>query len=75
MATARVSVPGVHCEHCVASIEGSVSKAAGVRRVDVDLETRSVTVEHDSTITGRDEITRLIEDQGYDVELVEEVSA
>jgi copper chaperone len=73
--TTRVSVPGVHCDHCQVSIEGAVSKAAGVQRVAVDLATKQVTVDHDAAVTDIDEITRRIEDQGYDVESIEEVSA
>ena len=75
MTTTRVSVPGVHCDHCQASIEGAVSKADGVARVEVDLATKQVTVDHDAAVTDIAEITRLIEDQGYDVESFEEVSA
>jgi copper chaperone len=73
--TTRVSVPGVHCDHCVASIEGTLSKADGVQRVEVDLASKQVTVHHEPEVTGVGELVRLIEDQGYDVESFEEVSA
>jgi copper chaperone len=73
--TTRVSVPGVHCDHCVASIEGAVSKADGVQRVEVDLASKQVTVHHEPEVTGVGELVHLIDDQGYDVESFEEVSA
>jgi copper chaperone CopZ len=41
----------------------------------VDLATRQVTIDHDAGVTDIAEITHLIEDQGYDVESFEEVSA
>jgi copper chaperone CopZ len=46
--TARYRVPAVHCEHCVMSIREEVSDVDGVEDVDVDLETKVV------TISGRD---------------------
>lgn len=75
MTTTRVSVPGVHCDHCKMSIEGAVSKAEGVERVEVDLSGKQVTVAHNAAVTNIGEIVGLIEDQGYDVESFEEVSA
>ena len=38
------SVPGVHCAHCAMSIREEVSEVEGVQDVDVDLETKVVTV-------------------------------
>ena len=75
MTTTRVSVPGVHCDHCRVAIEGAVSRADGVRRVGVDLGARQVTIDHDAEVTDVGELVRLIEDQGYDVESFEEESA
>jgi copper chaperone CopZ len=46
-----------------------------VRRVEVDLATKQVTVDHDAEVTDISELVRLIEDQGYDVESFEEVPA
>ena len=75
MTTTRVSVPGVHCEHCKGAIEGAISRASGVQRAQVDLLTKQVTVEHDTEVTDVGELVVLIEAQGYDVESFEEVSA
>jgi copper chaperone len=38
------SVPGVHCAHCAMSIREEVSEVEGVEDVDVDLETKVVTI-------------------------------
>ncbi len=75
MATTRFSVPGVHCNHCQSSIQQAVSKAEGVQRVEVDLASKQVTVDHGEEVTAIGEIKRLIEDQGYDVVSFEEISA
>ena len=40
----KYTVPAVHCAHCVMSIREEVSAVEGVESVDVDLETKLVTV-------------------------------
>jgi copper chaperone len=42
--TVRYRVPAVHCDHCVMSIREEVFEVEGVTEVDVDLETKVVTV-------------------------------
>jgi copper chaperone len=42
--TITYSVPGVHCGHCRAAITEEVSAVAGVESVEVDLESKRVTV-------------------------------
>ena len=59
------SVPGVSCEHCQAAIAGEVGKLAGVTGVDVDLETKLVSVRGESLDDAG--IRAAIDDAGYDV--------
>ena len=42
--TVTYSVPTIHCAHCAMSIREEVSEVDGVEDVDVDLETKLVTV-------------------------------
>ena len=42
--TVIYNVPGIHCEHCGMSIREEVSEVEGVEEVDVDLESKVVTV-------------------------------
>jgi copper chaperone len=42
--TITYSVPTIHCDHCAMSIREEVSEVEGVSEVDVDLETKAVTV-------------------------------
>lgn len=44
MSTITYAVPEVSCDHCRAAIAREVSTVAGVEAVDVDLETKIVTV-------------------------------
>ncbi len=59
------SVPGISCDHCRTAISGEVTKVAGVSAVDVDLETKTVTVNgagfNDAAV--RD----AIDEAGYDI--------
>ena len=59
------SVPGVSCGHCVSAVSAEVERVAGVESVEVDLETKRVTVR------GREVDDRLvraaIREAGYEV--------
>ena len=51
--TITYSVPAIHCAHCAMSIREEVSEVEGVDEVDVDLETKVVTVRATSSTTRR----------------------
>jgi copper chaperone len=42
--TVTYSVPAVHCAHCAMSIREEVTEVEGVEDVDVDLDSKRVTV-------------------------------
>ncbi len=58
-------VPGVSCGHCRAAICAEVEAVGGVTRVDVDLDSKQVTVEG----AGIDEaaVRSAIDRAGYDI--------
>lgn len=66
MTTTTFAVPGINCEHCKNAIEDAVAPAAGVAAVEVDVASRTATVEHDERAPV-ERLIELIEDQGYDV--------
>ncbi len=61
-------VSDVTCGHCKAAIEGEVAKLPGVERVDVDVDTKRVTVEGD---VAHDAVVAAIAEAGYDEILAE----
>jgi copper chaperone len=64
MTTRLYSVPGISCGHCKAAIEGEVGEVAGVERVEVDVETKTVRVEGAAS----DEAVRgAVDTAGYEV--------
>ncbi len=61
-----LNVPNVSCRHCKMAIESAVSGLAGVDRVDVDVEAKSVAVYlRDGGDLGT--VKSVIEDEGYPV--------
>ena len=59
------SVPDVHCAHCSAAITAEVSRVAGVRSVDLDLEGKVVSVQGAGMNDA--EIRSAIAEAGYEV--------
>jgi copper chaperone len=64
--TTVISVPEVHCGHCVSSIEGALAPMDGVSEATVSLEATNVTVQHDDTVSVA-QLEAAIEEQGYEV--------
>ena len=67
MATTVLRVEGMACEHCVKAVTQAVSALTGVSGVTVDLQGKTVTVEHTPQSATLAQIKEAIEDQGYDV--------
>lgn len=65
MSKLTFSVPGMSCGHCEAAVKGEVIKVAGVTGVEVDLDTKIVTVAGDPLDTAA--IVAAIDEAGYAV--------
>jgi len=59
------SVPGMHCGHCKAAVTHELEAVAGVESVDVDLDSKHVTI----TGHGLDDaaLRAAIDEAGYEV--------
>jgi copper chaperone CopZ len=62
--TITYSVPAIHCEHCATSIREEVFEVEGVDDVDVNLETKVVTI-HGRALDDA-ALRAAIEEAGYD---------
>ncbi len=60
------SVPDMTCGHCKTTVENAVSSLDGVRSAEVNLEAKTVTVDHDETVDSTS-IVGAIEEAGYQV--------
>ena len=67
MTSTTLNVPDISCGHCKSSIEGAVSGLAGIERVEVAIETKTVDLSFDDSAIALDAIIETIEDQGYEV--------
>ena len=63
--TLTLSVPAMTCGHCEASVKQEVGAIDGVTGVDVDLDTKDVTITGDEL--DRDAIVAAIDEAGFDV--------
>ena len=57
------SVPGMHCGHCERAVSAELEQVAGVESLDVDLETKLVSVRGSNL---DDALLAAIEDAGYE---------
>ncbi len=62
--TTIVTVTGMSCGHCAASVREEITEIPGVRAVEVDLTSGTVTIDSDSVVEPS-AIRTAIEDAGY----------
>lgn len=65
MITEQFHVPDVSCAHCVNAITTEVSALPGIAKIDVNLDDKTVTVEHDAQVDVAT-IVAAINEAGYD---------
>lgn len=66
MTTTTYNVPDVSCEHCVRAVTQEVGKLEGVEDIQVDLDTKTVTVRREDRVTDA-QIIAALDEAGYDV--------
>ncbi|XP_023381636.1 copper-transporting ATPase 1 isoform X2 [Pteropus vampyrus] len=64
-----IDIDGMTCNSCVQSIEGVISKKAGVKSIRVSLANGNGTVEYDPLLTSPETLRDAIEDMGFDAAL------
>ena len=64
--TGRFAVEGMHCNGCVRSVTGAVSRLPGVEKVDVSLDDKQATVAYDAGAVQPDQIVKAIEAAGFE---------
>ena len=62
--TVTYSVPAIHCAHCAMSIREEISEVEGVEMIDVDLDSKLVTVSGRELDDGK--LRAAIEEAGYE---------
>lgn len=66
MKTQKISIEGMSCSHCVASVTAALKEQSGVTDVKVSLENKNATVVFDENIVSCDTLVQVIEDIGFE---------
>jgi copper ion binding protein len=66
METAQITIEGMTCEGCVASVKRSLQRVAGVQEVDVSLDEHRAKVTYDPARVAVDDLKRAVERAGYE---------
>jgi copper chaperone len=67
MTEKTLRVPGIHCGHCKAAVEGELSKIPGVASSNADVDKGTVEVSYDERTVTTEDLEYAIEEAGYDV--------
>lgn len=70
-----VKVGGMTCGACTSAVEGAFKNVAGVKSFSISLLSERAVVEHDTGILSPEQISEMIEDTGFDAEIVESKEA
>ena len=65
MTTTVFSVPGMTCGHCKQAVTTEVDKIAGVSSIEVDLDTKKVTVTSSEPLSWSD-VVSAIDEAGFE---------
>ena len=63
----RIVAPDIVCEGCAGAIKNALGQIGGVAAVEVDVETKSVSVRHDKEVS-REKIIEILDDAGFPAE-------
>ncbi|KAM0719863.1 hypothetical protein Q7P37_003998 [Cladosporium fusiforme] len=70
-----VKVGGMTCGACTSAVEGAFKDVAGVKSFSISLLSERAVVEHDADILSPEQVAEMIEDTGFDAEIVESKQA
>ncbi len=62
-----LSVPDISCEHCVMTINGTLSVLPGVEAVTTDIPSKTVHLRYDPSHISLEKVEAVLDDIGYTV--------
>ncbi|MDR1559253.1 MAG: copper ion binding protein [Clostridiales bacterium] len=62
-----LKVEGMSCGHCEIAIQDAVRKLPGIKKVKASKRKKEATVEYDAASVSAEQITKAINDTGYQV--------
>ena len=63
----KLKAPDIVCGGCAASIKNALGAMDGIKRIEVDIDKKSVAIEHDDDVS-REKIEAALDDIGFPVE-------
>ena len=63
----KLSVPGIVCGGCASGIKKALDKVSGIEKVEVDVATKIVTVEHNEKVS-REKLADVLDETGFAAE-------
>ena len=62
--TTNFNVPEISCDHCKSTIIDTLSVVENIESIDIDIQTKDVTIQSSETIN-LDLVKSLLDEQGY----------
>jgi copper chaperone len=66
MAQEIIKVEGMSCMHCQLRVKKAVEAVEGVKRADVNLQTKEVTIEYEEGKVNLEDVKAAIRETGYE---------
>ena len=63
----KLTVPSIVCGGCASGIKKALDKVSGIEKVEVDVTTKIVTVEHHENVS-REKLADVLDDAGFTAE-------
>lgn len=73
--TTTVKVGGMTCGACTSAVEGAFKNVAGIKSFSISLLSERAVIEHVAEILSPEQVAEMIEDVGFDAEIVESKEA
>ncbi|KAK7427534.1 Cu(2+)-transporting P-type ATPase [Neonectria magnoliae] len=70
-ATTTVAIEGMTCGACTSAVEGGFKDVPGVKHFSISLLSERAVIEHDPTLLSAEQIAEIIEDRGFDAEIID----
>lgn len=68
MANIKIKTKGMHCKSCEMLVKDALEDISGIEKVEASHESGIVSVDFDETQTNKQEIIKIIKQEGYKVE-------
>ncbi|PHH67092.1 hypothetical protein CDD81_4487 [Ophiocordyceps australis] len=73
--TTTVAIQGMTCGACTSAIEGGFKDVSGVKHFSISLLSERAVIEHDAKLLTPDQIAEIIEDRGFDAQILDSASS